>query len=96
MSDAPQITEDELALIRRQLRGVQFVDVRQVGGDGSVGELLAEKLREQGFETGLSQVGRIVPMPLRRIGIRFSGNRAEITLTPDVRTAALSRGPFMS
>uniref|UniRef100_UPI0035B48254 hypothetical protein n=1 Tax=Paenirhodobacter enshiensis TaxID=1105367 RepID=UPI0035B48254 len=90
MSETQAITDDELEMIRRQLRGVKVVDVRQVGGDDTVGVLLAEKLRAQGFETGLSHVERIVPSPLRRIGIRFRGDRAEITLTPEVRPNALS------
>lgn len=90
MSESQGITEAELAMIRHQLRGVKAVDVRQVGGDDTVGALLAEKLRAQGFETGLSRVERIVPSPLSRIGIRFRGDRAEITLTPEVRPGTQS------
>lgn len=91
MPDATAITEDDFVKIRRQIRGVSHVDVRQVGGNEDVGAHLVSRLREEGFETSLSRLERIVPTPLRRIGIRFQGDRAEITLTPDVRDA---RGMF--
>lgn len=91
MSEPTAITEDDFAMIQRQIRGMSFVDVRQVGGAEGIGEHLVSRLREAGFETSLSRLNTIVPTPLRRIGIRFQGNRAEITLTPEVRDA---RGAF--
>ncbi len=76
------LTLDDALILRQGLRGVQIVDVRQIGDHPSAGPEVVAFLEAEGLEASFRTIGRMVPPPLRRFVFRYSGNRAELTVTP--------------
>ncbi len=71
-------------VLRHGLRGIRVVDVRLVGPHPVAGAEIAAFLEAEGMEVSLRQIDRLMPPPLRRYVFRYSGNRAEITVAPEV------------
>lgn len=89
-----ELAPEEIAHVRKQLRGIRSVELRQFGADDGTGAALAEFLRREGLDTTVTRIERMVPKPLRRIAIRYQGSRAEITVAPEVRSARIQDGPL--
>lgn len=79
------LTVEDARQLRHGLRGVQIVDVRQIGPDDSAGAEVVAFLQAEGLETSLRQIERMVPPQLRRFVFRYSGNRAELTVAPSAK-----------
>lgn len=70
--------------LRKGLRGIKTVEIRQIGGAASAGEEVASFLQLQGVVTTLTRIALMAPPPLRRYVFRYQGTSAVLTLAPEV------------
>lgn len=73
-------------VIRRQLRGVRMVELRQIGGTAEDGAEVLAHLESQGFAVKFRLLERMSPPPLCRMVFRYHGpKQAELTIAPEVK-----------
>ncbi len=72
-------------LMRRHLRGVRMVELRQIGGSPEDGAEVLAYLEAQGFAVKFRLLERMSPPPLCRMVFRYPGpKQAELTIAPEV------------
>lgn len=82
--DAPLsfLTVQDALVLRHGLRGVDAVEVRQVGPHPSAGAEVVAFLEAEGLDVSFRQLEHMVPPPSRRFVFRYTGKRAELTVAP--------------
>ena len=78
------LTLEDAEVLRRGLRGVQSVEVRQFGGPPSAADEIAAFLELEGVASTTKQIKLMAPPPLRRFVFRYTGTNAVLTVAPDL------------
>ena len=78
------LTLQDALVLRHGLRGIHEVDVRLIGPHPSAGVEVVAFLNAEGMATTFRQLERMIPPPARRFVFRYSGGRAEVTISPDI------------
>lgn len=71
-------------VLRKGLRGVQSIEVRQFGGPPSASEEIAVFLAQQGIAATTTRIKLMAPPPLRRFVFRYAGTSAVLTFAPEL------------
>lgn len=80
--DLAFLTVEDAVILRRGLRGIRSVEVRQVGPHPSAGAEIVAFLDAEGLEASFRQLTHMVPPPSRRLVFRYTGDHAELTVAP--------------
>src|SRR5690606_18847527 len=78
------LTLGDAELLRRGLRGVQSVEVRQFGGPSTAADEIAAFLELEGVQSTVTRIKLMAPPPLRRFVFRYSGTSAVLTIAPEL------------
>lgn len=78
------LTLEDAEILRRGLRGVQSVEVRQFGGPASAADEIAAFLELEGVQSTTTRIKLMAPPPLRRFVFRYSGTSAVLTIAPEL------------
>ena len=75
---------EDAEVLRRGLRGVHSIEVRQFGGPPRASEEIAAFLAQEGVAATTSRIKLMAPPPLRRFVFRYAGTSAVLTYAPEV------------
>lgn len=75
---------EDLPMISHHLRGVQQIEVRQIGGPAAAGAEVVALLEAAGLQVSFRRLERMTPPPRCRLVFRYPGARAELTIAPEL------------
>ncbi|MDT8856037.1 hypothetical protein RNZ50_13645 [Paracoccaceae bacterium Fryx2] len=81
---APVFDVKARSQLQARLRGIDHVRVRLLGPDRTTALEVVTFLTEAGFEVEFDTIAHMVPVPVRRFVLQFSGRTATLTLAPHI------------